>query len=108
MSENTAVPRQAVAPTLESLRTRRAEILDAAARNGAHTVRLYGSVARGQATETSDIDFLVEFEDGRSLFDLGGLVVDLEDLLGRPVDVTTPGELGVRVQRQVLTDAVDL
>lgn len=108
MSEEPVVPRQAAAPTVESLRTRRAEILDAAARNGAHTVRLYGSVARGQGTLTSDIDFLVEFEPGRSLFDLGGLVADLEDLLGRPVDVTTPEELGARVRDRVLADAIEL
>lgn len=108
MSENPVVPRTETVTTLESLRARRTEILDAAARNGAHTVRVYGSVARGQSTATSDVDFLVEFEEGRSLFDLGGLVVDLEDLLGRSVDVTTPGALGVRVRARVLADAVEL
>lgn len=108
MSENRALSRSEAVPTLESLRARRAEILDAAVRNGAYAVRVFGSVARGQATSTSDVDFLVEFEDGRSLFDLGGLVVDLEDLLGCSVDVTTPGALRPRMKDRILADAVEL
>lgn len=108
MSENRAVSRPSAVLTLESLRALRAEILDAAARNGAYGVRVYGSVARGQATATSDVDFLVEFESGRSLFDLGGLVADLEDLLGCSVDVATPGALQPRMKDRVLADAVEL
>lgn len=69
-------------PSLESLRKLRAEILAAVARHGASNVRVYGSVARGEAGPDSDIDLLVDMEDGRSLLDLAGLHLELEDLLG--------------------------
>jgi len=68
---------------------RREEILRIAARYGAYNVRIFGSVARGEADEASDIDFLVDMESGRSLLDLGGLQMELEALLGCRVDVTT-------------------
>jgi len=71
-------------------------------------VRVFGSVARGDATETSDIDFLVDFEAGRSLLDLGGLLMDLRELLGYDVDVVTEAGLRSRVGSRVLADAVDL
>jgi hypothetical protein len=64
--------------TDEVLRVKREEILHIAARHCARNVRIFGSVARGEADERSDIDFLVEMEPGRSLLDLGGLQVDLE------------------------------
>jgi predicted nucleotidyltransferase len=76
---------------LELLKQKHAEILGIAGRYGAHNVRVFGSVARAEADEQSDIDFLVEMEPGRSLFDLGGLQSELESALGRPVDVVTPG-----------------
>jgi predicted nucleotidyltransferase len=85
----------------------RADILAVAARHGATTVRVFGSVARGEDDENSDIDFLVELEDGRSL-DLGGLVVELRDLLGRPVDVVTVRGLKDRIRARVLAEAVAL
>jgi len=75
------------APTLEALRPRRDEIIEVARRNRAHNVRVFGSVARGDATPDSDIDLLVDFEPGASLYDLSGLRLDLIDLLGREVDV---------------------
>lgn len=78
-------------PTLEQLRARREEILRVAARRGATNLRIFGSIARGEATEDSDVDFLVEMEPGRSLLDLAGLQLDLEDLLQRRVDVSHPG-----------------
>ncbi|HSG40484.1 MAG TPA: nucleotidyltransferase domain-containing protein, partial [Thermoanaerobaculia bacterium] len=59
---------------IEEIRSRRNEILHVAARHGAHHLRVFGSVARGEADDRSDIDFLVEFEKGRSLLDLGGLL----------------------------------
>jgi len=93
---------------LTELRSRRSEILDVARARGASRVRVFGSVARGDATEASDIDFLVDLEDGRSLFDLGGLLMDLRDLLGRDVDVVTEAGLRSRVGCRVLADAVDL
>lgn len=64
------------------------EAIRAAARRGrARSIALVGSVARGDDTDSSDYDFLVDFEDEADLFDVAGLKVDLEDLLGRPVDV---------------------
>jgi hypothetical protein len=84
----------------------REEILRIAARHGARNVRVFGSVARGEADEASDIDFLVEMEPGRSLLDLGGLQVELESLLGRPVDVVTVRGLKARIRNVVLHEAV--
>lgn len=72
---------------------RRQDIYAIARRYGASDVRLFGSVARGDATETSDVDFLVRFEPGRSLFDQGGLLMDLRELLGVNVDVISEGAL---------------
>jgi uncharacterized protein len=63
-----------------------------------HNVRIFGSVARREANEQSDIDFLVDLEAGRSLFDLGGLLVDLEELLGYPVDIVTEKGLRDRIR----------
>ncbi len=66
----------------ERLREKRQEILTIAAKHGAYNVRLFGSVARGEADEASDVDILVELEPGRSLFDLGGVLMDLENCWG--------------------------
>jgi predicted nucleotidyltransferase len=92
----------------ELLGGKREEILRIAARHGALNVRVFGSVARGEADETSDIDFLVELEPGRTLFDLGGLLMDLRDLLGREVDVVTEQGLKTRIRPRVLQEAVAL
>ncbi len=92
----------------ELLRTKREEILRIAARHGAHNVRVFGSVARGEADDTSDVDFLVEMEPGRSLLDLGGLLADLEGLLGRHVDVVTEQGLKPRIRTRVLNESVAL
>jgi len=78
-------------PSLEQLRQRREEVIAIAARFGAGNVRVIGSVARGTAAPTSDVDFLVTLRPERSLLDLGGLQVALEDLLGCPVHVVTDG-----------------
>lgn len=94
--------------SLDELRQRRETILLLAQRHGARDVRVFGSVARGDAAEGSDVDFLVTMEPGRSLFDLGGLLMDLRDLLGGPVDVVTPTGLGARVRARVLREAVPL
>lgn len=95
-------------PMLTDLRRRRSEILDVARARGASRVRVFGSVARGDAAEASDIDFLVDLEAGRGLLDLGGLLMDLRDLLGHDVDVTTGAGLRPRVAERVLADAIDL
>ena len=94
--------------SLHELRQRRETILRLAQCHGAGDVRVFGSVARGDAAEGSDVDFLVTMEPGRSLFDLGGLLMDLRDLLGGPVDVVTPTSLGARVRARVLREAVPL
>jgi uncharacterized protein len=95
-------------PALDELRRRRAEILAAASARGASRVRVFGSVARGDASASSDVDFLVDLDEGRTLFDLGGLLMDLRDLLDCEVDVVTEGALRPRVAERVLADAVEL
>ncbi len=92
----------------ELLHTKREEILRIAAKYGAYNVRIFGSVARGEADEQSDIDFLMNMEPGRSLFDLGGLLSDLEDLLGCNVDVVTEDGLRDRIRDRVLKEAIAL
>jgi predicted nucleotidyltransferase len=85
---------------------KRDEVLRIAEKYGARHVRVFGSVARGQADDKSDIDFLVELEAGRSLLDLGGLQFELETLLARPVDVVTERGLKPRVREHVLREAI--
>jgi predicted nucleotidyltransferase len=92
----------------ELLREKRDEILRIAARHGASNIRVFGSVARGEARAESDVDFLVELERGRSLLDHAALMIDLEDLLGRRVDVATERGLRPKVREQILKDAVRL
>ena len=95
--------------TLTELRDRkREEILQLAAQRGARNVRVFGSVARGDNDEKSDVDFLVEMEPGRTLFDLSGLLLDLESLLHVSVDVVTERGLRPRVRERVLAEAVPL
>ena len=95
--------------TLEQLRaTKRDEVLRLAARYGARNVRVFGSLARGEHDPRSDIDFLVELEPGRSLFDLGGLLMALQEALGAEVDVVTEKGLRPRIRERVLADAVML
>ncbi|MFO7683826.1 MAG: nucleotidyltransferase family protein [Chloroflexota bacterium] len=86
----------------------RQEILALAQQYGAKNVRVFGSVARGEDDEQSDIDFLVEMEPTRSLFDLGGFMMSLQELLGRPVDVVTEDGLKMRIRERVLQEAVAL
>jgi hypothetical protein len=87
---------------------KRQEITLLAGRYGASHIRIFGSVARHTADEKSDIDFLVELEQGRTLFDLGGFAYDLEKLLGRPVDVCTVPQLREAVRARVMSEAVPL
>lgn len=91
--------------TIEDLRARRQEILRNANDYGANNVRVVGSVARGQARAARDVDFLVEFEPGRTVLDLSGLIVDLEDALGRDVhvvEVRRPSPTAERIQREAI------
>jgi len=90
------------------LHEKREDILRLAKEYGAYNVRVFGSVARGEADEKSDIDFLVDMEKGRGLMDMGGLLMDLQDLLGRDVDLVTERGLRERIRDRVLKDAVPL
>lgn len=92
----------------ELLKDKRAEILALAAKHGARSLRVFGSAARGDMSQESDIDFLVEMEEGRSLLDHVALWQDLEDLLGCEVDVVSEGGLHWYVRDRVLEDAVPL
>ncbi len=95
-------------PTIDALRERRGEIEAVARTHGASCIRVFGSVARGEESASSDLDLLVDLEDGRGLFDLGALLMDLRDLLGCDVDVVVEPCLRPRVLSRVLADAIDL
>lgn len=84
---------------------KRTAILDIAERHGARNVRIFGSVARGDFDEKSDLDLLVEMEQGRSLLDHASLLVDLEKLLGCKVDVVTEKGIKARIRDRVLREA---
>jgi predicted nucleotidyltransferase len=88
------------------VKEKRGEILRIASRHGAHDIRVFGSVARGESDRESDVDFLVELEAGRSLLDLGGLQMELESLLGCRVDVVTARGLKARIRERVLREAM--
>lgn len=92
----------------EIIISRKEQILALADKYGASNVRVFGSVARGTADESSDVDFLVNLAPGRSLFDLGGLLYELQKLLGRNVDVITPAGLRPRIRDRVLKEAVPI
>ena len=95
-------------PLDELLRAKREDILQTARKYGAYNVRVFGSVARGEADEKSDIDLLVDMEKERSLLDLASLLVDLEELLGCKVDVVPEDSLRERIRGRVLKEAVTL
>jgi predicted nucleotidyltransferase len=86
----------------------RNQILKLAAQHGAHNVRVFGSIARGEARPDSDIDFLVERGPDPSPFFPGGLLMDLQDLLGRRVDIVTERGLHASLRDRVLREAVPL
>ena len=90
------------------LQDRRIDILQIAARHRARTVRIFGSVARGEAGPDSDVDVLVNLNPGRSLLDIVAIKQDLEDLFGRKVDVVTEAAISPYIREQVLKEAIDL
>ena len=90
------------------LRERREEILRVAAKHGAQNVRVFGSIARGEDDEQSDIDLLVEFESGRSLLDHAALRLELRELLGCKVDVVSDRGIKPRIRDRVLREALPL
>ena len=94
--------------TDELLKEKREEILRTASKHGARNVRVFGSVARGEARPDSDVDLLVEVGPNRTAFFPGGLVADLEELLGKKVQVVTPEGLHWYIRDRVMEEAVPL
>ena len=94
--------------SLADIRSHSREIIDIAARHGAHDVRLFGSVVRGQTTEGSDLDILVRMDNDRSLLDHVALIRELEQLLGNKVDVVPEDALHRAIRDTVLKEAVAL
>ena len=92
----------------EILKERREEILRIAVNHGARNVRVFGSVARSEADEKSDVDFLVDMEAESSLLDLVALTQDLEDLLGQPVHVVEKEAVHWYIRDRVMSEAVPL
>lgn len=90
------------------LKAKRDDILRTAIKHGASNVRIFGSVARGEADAASDIDLLVDVEPGRTLFDLSELIFDLQELLGHDVDLVTEKGLHTRIRERVLKEAIPL
>jgi len=86
----------------------REDILRICAKHGARNVRVFGSFARGEATPESDLDLLIDAGPGRTPFFPGGLLMDLQDLLGRQVDIVTQDALHWYIREQVLKEAVPL
>ena len=93
---------------VQLLRDKRQDILRLAAQHGAWNVRVFGSLARGEARSDSDVDILITLEPERSLLDLIALKQDLEDLLGCKVDVVTEAAVSPYIRPQVLRDAIAL
>lgn len=93
-------------PRLDVLVAKRAEIIEVAGRHGASNVRVYGSVARGEAGPGSDVDLLVDMEQGRSLLDLAAIHLELEDLLGFPIEIGT--DVKPRLRERVAAEVISL
>ena len=94
--------------TTDVLKANRNGILRLASQHGAHHVRVFGSVARGEAGPTSDIDLLVQMDSGRSLLDLIALTQELESILQRKVDVLTDEGLSPYLKERIQAEAVPL
>lgn len=94
---------QGMSPSIDEIRRKVAAPMS---RRGVVRASIFGSVARGEATLGSDVDFLVEFEKGRTLVDLAGLRLDLCEILGRDVDVATRGSLHPRLRDEILRELV--
>jgi predicted nucleotidyltransferase len=91
---------------LALLRQKRGDILTLARRRGVSNLRVFGSVARREADAGSDFDFLADIDPGRTLIDLGGLQLDLQELLGRKVDLVEAATLPAEARDRVMADAV--
>ncbi len=93
---------------LQEIQQKKKEILAVARQYGIVNVRIFGSVARGDDNPQSDIDFLVDLEEGCTLFDLGGALVKLQDLLGRKVDIVTKNGLHWYLREKIMKEARSL
>jgi uncharacterized protein len=94
--------------TFDFLRTKRGELLEVARRHGVTSIRVFGSVARGEDSPESDVDFLVTTGPEVSAWFPAGLILDFEQLLGRHIDVVTDTGLSPLFRDQVLAEAVAL
>ncbi|MGA7180865.1 MAG: nucleotidyltransferase family protein [Thiobacillaceae bacterium] len=94
--------------TLDTLRTHKVEIEHLASLHGAHNIRVFGSVARAEDTPDSDIDFLIDMEETRSLLDLVRFQQELEAMLKRPADVLTERGINPYLRERILAEAVAL
>jgi predicted nucleotidyltransferase len=94
-----------MSPGIAEIQTK---VSDVMRRRGVVRAGVFGSIARGEARPDSDVDFLVEFEKGRSLLDLSGLRLDLEEVLGCEVDVATPGSLHPSMRHEILGELVPI
>lgn len=99
-------PRRAV--TLDEVRARRADILSLGERFGVRNIRVFGSVARGEAGQDSDLDLLVDVDRGHGYFDMAGFALGVEDELGVFTQVATARGLKERIRDRVLREAVAL
>ena len=92
--------------TVDLLHSKRQEVLEIAERHGVTSIRVFGSVARREETSTSDVDFLVTTGPRVSSWFPAGLILDLEKLLGRPIDIVTESGLNPLLRDQVMTEAI--
>jgi predicted nucleotidyltransferase len=93
---------------LERIQQQKKNILAIARQHGIVRLRLFGSIVRGEETPQSDIDLLVDLEPGRSMFDLGGALIQLQELLRRKVDIVTEGGLHWYLKEKIMQEAVPL
>jgi len=100
--------RAQLGPHARKLRRHRRRVLDAARTHGVRRVRVFGSLARDEATSSSDLDLLVELEPGRTLLDLAAFRREAAEILGMPVDVATADMLKERIRDEVLEEALPL
>jgi hypothetical protein len=91
-----------------ALKQHRGEIIKIAARHGVHNIRIFGSVEKETEGPDSDVEFLVDLDKGRSLLDLGGMAIDLQQLLGRKVDIVTEKGLHWYIKETILNEAEPL
>jgi len=91
-----------------NIKSKREEILDIARKYGATNLRVFGSMARGEESPKSDLDIIVEMEKGSSLLDIISIKQDIEELLGRKVDVVTEASISPYIRNNVLREAVNL